>query len=111
MGVTIFQWSKFIKLTMCIFLLSNCCHSNNVPYKHLSLDDNEILVDQIVSLETDNTGKDHKIVKIVTTEIEPERTHDAIVTELEKSNLDLKELIMDLQAEVKALRSSHESDK
>ncbi|XP_053380478.1 angiopoietin-2-like [Mercenaria mercenaria] len=111
MGITIFQWSKLIKLTMCISLLSNSCNCNQVPYKHLSLDENEILVDKIVSLETGSTEKDHKIVKIVTTDLEHDDKNKNTVSEVGKSDLELFLLIKEMQAEIKELKSSQELDR
>ena len=109
MGIFTLQCSKIIELTMCIFLLSHSCHSNQVNYKHLSLDENEILVDKIVSLETGNGENDHKIVKITTTEL-GQGQENTEMNEGHVSNLDLFALIKDMQEEIKELKSSQKND-
>jgi hypothetical protein len=112
MEITIVQWNKLIYLTICIFLLSQGCYSNHAKYKHLSLDKNEILVDKIVSLETGSVERDHKIVKITTTELGQGHNGDeAEVNKGQESNLDLLELMKEMQAEIKELKSAKESDR
>lgn len=89
------------------------CHSNHVPYKHLSLDDNEILVDKIVSLQTDKK-KDPNVVKIVTTDFgidktrHPHHQHNDLDHNIDNNLMDI---IKELKNEIKEMKSSQLKDR
>ncbi|KAL4219568.1 Fibroleukin [Mactra antiquata] len=107
------KWQKFATWNFCIIILSIGCHGNSVPYKHLSLEDNEILVDKIVSLEAD--GKDPtKVVKIVTTDFSLENTrhpHRNRNKQDSVTNSDLKDIIAALKNEITEMKESQLKDR
>lgn len=114
---------KLWRITMkifCVLIILNSCHSNNLPYQHLDLSDNqdEIVVEKFISLETEKTVGGNQVVKIVTspTDSNGHKTrhpgkrknsdHDLMT-----SDPDLVTLVNELQGKIQDLEAARDSDR